>query len=173
MDHLLSCDSVRIVAATDRRDWKHRSLHPLETQIRSAAGTHIPVLISANRARARTIASQIHQRSAQRDHALLEVDCSAASHGYEQQVFQTDVGESGSMLLLEVNHLPASMQLRLRARLTVEARARAMGPASALIGRRRLLATCSGSLFEAVERGLFDRDLFYRLNVIHIVPNGL
>lgn len=172
MDYLLSCDSIRIVAAADRRDWTRRAGHPLEAQIRSAAGTHVPVLISAGKARAKAIAGQIHRRSRLADHDLVVVDCSAPAHRYEEQVFRTETGCAGSLVLLEVAHLPMAMQMRLRARMTVEARTRSMSASAALLGTRRLIATCSGNLFEAVEEGTFDRDLFYRLNAIHIVAAG-
>ncbi len=169
MEYLLSCDTIRIVAAADRRDWKRRSAHPLEHQIRGAAGIHLPVLISAGKARAKAIAGQIHRRSPRSDQDLLVVDCSLPPERYESQLFRESNGV-GSLVLLEVGHLPASLQLRLRARLTVEARARAMGAAAQLVGSR-LIATCSGSLFDATEAGRFDRDLFYRLNTFHIVTS--
>jgi DNA-binding NtrC family response regulator len=169
MEYLLNCDNVRIVAAPDRRDWKRRAAHPLEAQISSAAGTHFPVLISATKTRARSIAEQIHRRSCKGDHQLAVVDCSLPPHHYEQHVFQTDTAQGGSILLLEVGHLSQGLQMRLRARLTVEARARSIGASEALVGTRRILSSSSSGLYEAVQRGLFDRDLFYRLNTFHIV----
>ena len=36
-------------------------------------------------------------------------------------------------------------------------------------GPRRIIATSPSSLFERVQEGTFLRELFYRLNVIHIV----
>jgi DNA-binding NtrC family response regulator len=169
MEYLLSCDSIRIVAAADRRDWKRRSAHPLEAEIRTAASTHVPVLITAGKARAKAIAGQIHRRSGRADQHLVVIDCSQSPHKYEELVFQAN-GSVGSLLLLEVAHLPHGLQTRLRARLTVEARARAMGTSPSLMGGR-LIATCSSSLFDAVEGGSFDRELFYRLNTIHIMTS--
>ena len=170
MEYLLSCDGIRIVAAADRRDWKRRTAHPLETEIRTAAGSHVPVLISAGTARAKAIAGQIHRRSGRSDDHLVVVDCSMPSHRYEQQILHAHGGDAASLVLLEVRHLPANLQVRLRARLTVEAKARAMGAAPAVLGSR-LIATCSGNLYDSVETGSFDRDLFYRLNTIHIVTS--
>jgi DNA-binding NtrC family response regulator len=167
MEYLLSSDSIRIVAAADRRDWRRRAAHPLESQIRSAAGTHIPVLISAGKARAKAIAGQIHRRSARSNQSIMVVDCSSFNRGYEEML-QPENGNVGSLILLEVGSLPQNLQVRLRARLTVEARARSMGASAALVGSR-LIATCSGNLFDAVQGGQFDRDLFYRLNTFHIV----
>src|SRR5690349_15768887 len=105
MEYLLRCDNdsnIRIVAAADRRDWKRRSVHPLETEIRTAARSHVPVLISAGKARAKAIASQIHRRSGRPDGELMVVDCSLPPHRYEDQVFQTNANGAHSLLLLEV-----------------------------------------------------------------------
>ena len=52
MDYLLSCDSVRLVAAPDRRDWERRGQHPMESLIRAAANAVVPVLITAGKTRA-------------------------------------------------------------------------------------------------------------------------
>ena len=49
MDYLLSCDSVRLVAAPDRRDWERRGHHPMESLIRAAANAEVPVLITAGK----------------------------------------------------------------------------------------------------------------------------
>jgi DNA-binding NtrC family response regulator len=171
MEYLLRCDNnsdIRIVAAADRRDWKRRSLHPLEAEIRTAARSHVPVLISAGKARAKAIAGQIHRRSGRPDSELMVVDCSLPPQRYEEQVFETNANGTHSLLLLEVANLPMVMQVRLRARLTVEARARTIGASPSILGGR-IMATSSRSLFDAVEAGSFDRDLFYRLNMIHIV----
>ena len=168
-DHVISsCDTIRIVAATDRRDWTRRVMHPLETQIRSAAGTHVPVLISADKARAKAIAMQIHRRSRYADRELVIVDCSLPADAYDERLWQTTPG-SASLFLMEVSHLPLRLQLSLRARLITESRARSRTPADALT-RGRLLASSSTNLFEVVEEGWFDRDLFYRLNTFHIIP---
>jgi two-component system response regulator AtoC len=170
MAYLLSCDSVRIVAAADRRDWKRRSTHPLESQIRTAAGTRVPVLISAGKARARAIAGQIHRRSTRADRDLLVVDCSIAPNVLEEKVINASPNGTGTLVLLEIDRMPSALQTRLRARLTVEARALALGTPEALVGSR-LMATCSRDLYGMVEQGTFDRDLFYRLNTIHIMTS--
>ena len=46
MDYALSCDTVRLVAAPDRRDWERRGKHPMEGLIRAAASADVPVLIT-------------------------------------------------------------------------------------------------------------------------------
>jgi hypothetical protein len=39
------------------------------------------------------------------------------------------------------------------------------------IGRRRIIATSSASVFDRVEQGTFMAALFYRLNIVHIVSD--
>jgi DNA-binding NtrC family response regulator len=53
--------------------------------------------------------------------------------------------------------------------MTVEAVARPAGPSAARLWTRRLIASNTSNLFDAVQRGVFDPDLFYRLNTFHIV----
>ena len=169
MDYLLSCDTVRLVSAPDRRDWERRARHPMESLIRAAARSDVPVLITAGKARAKALAGQIHRRSGYNDRDLVVIDCALPPYRYEQELFLTDDQRTGTIVLTEIGQLPPGMQLRLRARMTVEAVARPGGGALAVrLGTRRLIASSSIPLFDAVLRGTFDRDLYYRLNTFQI-----
>jgi DNA-binding NtrC family response regulator len=169
MEYLLSCDTVRLVPAADRRDWERRARHPMESLIRAAGRSDVPVLITAGKTRAKGLASQIHRRSGYNDRDLLVIDCALPPYRYEQELFQTDDQHTGTILLTEIGQLPPGMQLRLRARMTVEAVARPGGGALAVrLGARRLMASSSVRLFDAVLRGTFDRDLYYRLNTFQL-----
>jgi DNA-binding NtrC family response regulator len=168
MEYVWSCDTVRLVAAPDRRDWQSRGTHAMDGLIKAAASADVPVLITAGKARARAIAGQVHRRSSLGDRDLVVLDCTLPPYRFEQDLFQCDALTPATILLLEVGQLPAGMQLRLRARMTVEAVARPADPVSARIGSRRLMASNSVSLFDSVLRGTFDRDLYYRLNTFQI-----
>jgi DNA-binding NtrC family response regulator len=79
---------------------------------------------------------------------------------------ETTVSSDPKILLLqEVHALSPGDQLRLTRELDHAGRAPSCG--------RRILASSSVPLFDRVVDQLFDEDLFYRLNVIHIVihPN--
>jgi len=168
MEHALSCDTVRLVAAPDRRDWERRGKHPMEGMIRAAASTDVPVLFTGSKARAKAIAGQIHRRGRVGDRDLAVLDCTLPPYRFEQELFQSDPRTIGTVLLLEVGHLPPGMQLRLRARMTVEAVARPAGQVSLRAGFRRLMASSTVTLYDSVLRGTFDRDLYYRLNTFQI-----
>jgi DNA-binding NtrC family response regulator len=140
----------------------------MEGLIQAAASADVPVLITAGKARAKAIAGQIHRRSRLADRELVVLDCTLPPYRFEQDLFQNDSHTPATVLLLEVGQLPAGMQLRLRARMTVEAVARPSDPVTARIGARRLMASNSVSLFDSVLRGTFDRDLYYRLNTFQI-----
>ena len=90
MDHALSCDTVRLVAAPDRRDWERRGKHPMEGMIRAAARTDVPVLITGSKARAKAIAGQIHRRGKVGDRDLAVLDCTLPPYRFEQELFQSD-----------------------------------------------------------------------------------
>jgi DNA-binding NtrC family response regulator len=139
----------------------------MEASIKAAAGADVPVLITAGKARAKAIASQIHRRGRRADRDLVILDCGLPPYRYEQELFRTDGHTTGTLLLLDVSQLPPGMQHRLRARMTVEAVARPAGNVLPF-GRRRLMASNSASLFDSVLRGTFDRDLYYRLNTFQI-----
>src|SRR6476620_8214177 len=105
MDYLLSCNSLRLVTAPDRRDWERRGHHPMESLIRAAATAEVPVLITAGKTRAKSLAGQIHRRSHRSDRDLVIVDCAMPAYRYEQELFQTEE-RTGTILLLEIGELP-------------------------------------------------------------------
>jgi hypothetical protein len=71
--------------------------------------------------------------------------------------------ECEDLLVREVNGLSEAEQVALMQLLDTETDQ----------GRRRIIATTSTSLFDRVQNGAFLEDLFYRLNVIHIVGDSL
>ena len=164
MDYLLNCDSVRIVAARDRRNWNRRYVHPLEWEIRLAARTRVPVLISANRARAFGIAAQIHSRSNDLAGKMVAIDCAVSPHSCGMQLGRGEMSDVGTLVLLDVEHMPLDAQVRVRSLLTDAVN-------STTPPRPRLIVSSSANLFRATETGRFDADLFYRLNTIHITPD--
>jgi DNA-binding NtrC family response regulator len=140
----------------------------MESLIRAAANAEVPVLITAGKNRARSLAGQIHRRSRRSDREMVIVDCAMPAYRYEQELFQTAGERSGTVLLLDIGELPPGMQLRLRARMTVEAVSRPTGPVAVRFDGRRLIASNTLRLFDSVLRGTFDRDLYYRLNTFQI-----
>ena len=69
-----------------------------------------------------------------------------------------------ALVVQEINGLSDAEQLALMTLLDADAGGEG--------GRRRIIATTSTSLFDRVQSGTFLEDLFYRLNVIHIVGDS-
>jgi len=74
--------------------------------------------------------------------------------------------EGGTLFLDEVAELPMSAQVRLL-RLLEEREAQPVGSARPVAVNVRIIAATGSDLLTLVDRGVFRRDLFFRLNVIH------
>jgi transcriptional regulator of aromatic amino acid metabolism len=135
-----------------------------EEDISLAALVDVPVLITGPAAACRELACELDRRSTSPVGAVEVIDCRSenALKALAPQEEQTD---AKILLLQEIQALSPDDQLRLTRELDHVA-----GAAS---GRRRILASSSVPLFDRVVDQLFDENLYYRLNVIHIVihPN--
>ena len=140
----------------------------LDEDIRCAARSHVPVLISGHPDEGREIACAIDRRSDAPRGSVEVVDCrqdgaftrvmSLAAQGAEPPRSR----RTSIVLLQEVHALSLSEQAEVDDRLAeLRAARRAAGV--------RFIASSSMPLFERVQEGAFDERLFYRLNVIHMV----
>ncbi len=129
-----------------------------------------------------TTASQAAGDSDERP--MLSVDCSALPSalletelfGYvrnegtgereERQGLLTQPG-GGTLFLREIGSMPLELQARLL-RALQERRLRPVGGSASLPVTTRLLASSSRDLPQLVETGQFRRDLYFRLNVVHL-----
>ena len=143
-----------------------RMLAP-EEDISLAALLDVPVLITGPAADCRELACELDRRSSSPVGAVEVIDCrtenalKALEAGDETTIQQ----DPKILLLQEVHALSPDDQLRLTRELDHVGRTTWTG--------RRILASSSVPLFDRVIDQLFDENLFYRLNVIHIVihPN--
>ena len=149
------------------------------------AVTDVPVLITGESGVGKEVFAQfIHKHSPRANHPMVRVNCAALPNelleselfGYERGAFTGAVAEKpgkfelagrGTILLDEI----AEMSPRLQAKLLHVLQD---GEFSRLGGRRqlraeaRILASTNRKLEEAVSRGEFRDDLYFRLNVIRI-----
>ena len=135
-----------------------------EEDISLAALLDVPVLITGPEADCRELACELDRRSTSPVGAVEVIDCRTenalkALGSEEEKAVQND---AKILLLQEVHALSPDDQLRLTRELDHAGR-RTCG------GGRRILASSSVPLFDRVIDQLFDENLFYRLNVIHIV----
>ena len=144
-----------------------RALAP-EEDISLAALLDVPVLITGPAADCRELACELDRRSTSPVGAVEVIDCrteNALNALEEEEEERTVRNDAKIVLLQEVQALSPADQLRLT---------RELGHVGRITcGGRRILASSSVPLFDRVIDQLFDEDLFYRLNVIHIViyPN--
>ena len=129
-------------------------LSTLEIDIHCASTTTAPVLISAQPgADIESVARVIHGRSVRCDLAFLTVDCAAESASALQAALST----GGTVYLREV----CQLNLRLCAILS-----RAL---ASHVRVARIIAGTTRDLSPAGSEDALSEDLFYRLNVIHVV----
>jgi DNA-binding NtrC family response regulator len=147
-------------------DWGQLAL-----DIHLAARSGAAVLISAPADCAENVARTITAFSSTwRGEDLLVVDCRreairqlVAGIQHRRGAVRLRSGQDcapGTVLLREVHALPRSDQIEI---------ASVVGASAALPSWPRIISTSSVSLFDRVRSGAFDEQLFYRLNVVHIV----
>lgn len=165
------------------------STSPKVTQIkeiaRQVAGTDVPVLILGESGVGKEVLARfIHTRAGRDGKPFVKVNCAALPNdlleselfGYERGAFTGALGEKpgkfelankGTILLDEIGEMSPHLQAKLLHVLQD-------GEYTRLGGRRasrvdaRVLASTNRKLTEAVSKGQFREDLYYRLNVVTI-----
>lgn len=127
------------------------------------------------------VARAIHDRSSRRDRPLVKVNCAAISAGLaeselfghmkgaftsaiERRIGRFELADGGTIFLDEVGELPQETQVKLL-RVLQEQEFERVGSSRPMRVDVRVIAATNRELGEAVERGHFRADLFYRLNV--------
>ena len=130
------------------------------------------------------IAREIHTRSARKDQAFVSVNCGALPEGLiESELFGHKSGaftdaikdkqgcfeaaHGGTLFLDEIGELPLHLQVKLL-RAIAERQVVPVGTTHPISVDIRLISATNVNLSEAVERGAFRSDLFYRLQTVEI-----
>ena len=130
------------------------------------------------------IARAIHYSSRRADKPLVRVNCAALPEnlleselfGHEKGAFTGAVGrrvgrfeqaDQGSIFLDEIGDLSPSLQMKLL-RVLQEKEFERVGSSQTLKSDVRVIAATHRNLEEAIRRGNFREDLYYRLNVVTI-----
>jgi two-component system response regulator HydG len=131
------------------------------------------------------IADAIHHQSPRRHRPLVKLNCGALPEGLiESELFGHEKGaftgaiqqrkgrfelaDGGSIFLDEISEMPPPTQVKLL-RVLQEGEFERVGGTQTLKGDVRIIAATNVDLEAAVAEGRFRKDLFYRLNVIHLV----
>jgi DNA-binding NtrC family response regulator len=155
----------------------------LRQQILKVAGADAPVLIWGESGTGKElVARAIHENSGRGDGPFVPINCGAIPaslvqselFGYEKGAFTgagagkcglIESASGGSIFLDEIGDLPLELQANLLRFLQEKTIYRVGGTRSVPVDAR-VIAASHVKLGDAVERGLFREDLFYRLNVL-------
>jgi transcriptional regulator with PAS, ATPase and Fis domain len=135
------------------------------------------------------LASFIHSRSHRAAQSLVKIDCAtlpadlleAELFGYERGAFtgateakpgRMEAAHRGTLVLDEIAHLSLDAQAKLL-RVIEHREFERLGGRKTIAVDARLIALTNADLKNAVERRAFRDDLFYRLNVVHIIVPSL
>jgi two-component system, NtrC family, response regulator AtoC len=130
------------------------------------------------------IARAIHYNGPRKDQPLVSVNCGAIpsnlledelfghvkgafTNAHQHRIGRFEQANHGTLLLDEVSSMPMDLQVKLL-RVLQEREFQKLGSGTTVKVDVRILAATNGDLLEAVEKGNFREDLYYRLNVIPI-----
>ena len=130
------------------------------------------------------IANAIHYNSPRAPMPFIKVSCASLSEGIiESELFGHEKGaftgaiasrkgrfelaHQGTLFLDEVEDIPAATQIKLL-RVLQEGEFEKVGGNKTIKVNIRIIAASNRDLQEAVKRGIFREDLYYRLNVVNI-----
>ncbi|MFT5535022.1 MAG: DNA-binding NtrC family response regulator [Candidatus Paceibacteria bacterium] len=159
-------------------------------QIKRVARTDAPVLIDGQSGTGKELAAQsIHRQSTRRHAPFVAVNCGAIPaqlfqselFGYEKGAFtgasqrrigRIEAAQGGTLFLDEIGDLPMDMQVNLL-RFLQEKTIERIGSNQTLHIDVRIIAATHIDLADAVARGRFREDLYYRINVVCITTPRL
>lgn len=165
---------------------KSKGMQDIFETIRKVAPATATVLIEGQSGTGKElVAKSIHFNSPRRNQPFVAVNCSALAEslleselfGHERGAFtgavsmkkgRFELADQGTLFLDEIGELSPALQVKLLRVLQEKAFERVGGirPISVDI---RLIAATNKSLRHEIAKGRFREDLFYRLNVVHIL----
>jgi DNA-binding NtrC family response regulator len=130
------------------------------------------------------IAHAIHYHSDQRDQPFVEINCSAMPEtlleaelfGYEKGAFTDaksrkkgllEIAEGGTFFLDEIGEMTQNLQVKILKAIE-ERRFRRIGGIQDVKVNLRIITATNANLEDLIAKGLFRKDLYYRLNVLSI-----
>ncbi|MBU1649824.1 MAG: sigma-54 dependent transcriptional regulator, partial [Proteobacteria bacterium] len=131
------------------------------------------------------VAKAIHVNSPRHDKAFITVNCAALAEnlleselfGHEKGAFtgavamrkgRFELADGGTLFLDEIGEIPLSLQSKLLRALQEKSFER-VGGSKTLSVDVRIISATNKDLKEEVDQGRFREDLYYRLNVIHVL----
>jgi DNA-binding NtrC family response regulator len=162
------------------------AIRSLREQIMLAARTPSNVLITGESGVGKElVARAVHDEGTRHDEAFVAINCGAIPEallesqlfGHLRGAFTTAVqanqglfvaASQGTLFLDEIGEMPLSLQVKLL-RVIEDKCVLPVGGTKAVPVDTRIIASTNRDLEREVEAGRFREDLFYRLNVVHLV----
>ena len=150
-----------------------------EIDLSHAVRSDACVLLTGDNETAGLLARRLHRLCGWRQGPFIAIDCGLPEDSLESCLVdvldiedaETEEGpwptlaQSGTVFLRDVGRLPRGLQLWLSERLAILR----TSPGEPKRTRRRVISWSPTPLAERLEDGSFDANLYYRLNVIHLV----
>ena len=164
---------------------KSTEIQRIRTQISRISHRDITVLITGESGTGKElIARSIHYHSPRRNGPLLKINCGAIPDdllesevfGFQQGAFtgahrnkpgRLELAHGGTLFVDEIGDLSLQLQVKFLQVLEDKSFSRLGGVEDKIVDARVLAAT-NTNLWEMVRQGKFRKDLYYRLNVVHI-----
>jgi len=164
---------------------KSHVMKNLFNYIRQISDTDYPVLIQGESGTGKEmVANAVHQLSSRSNQPLVTINCAAIPENLlESELFGHEKGSftgadavkigrfekahNGTVFLDEIGDMPMGLQVKLL-RFLQEDTIERVGSTETLKLNVRILAATNVNIQEAVQKGNFREDLFFRLNVVQI-----
>ncbi len=161
------------------------AMKTIHENIRKAAESRATVLIRGETGTGKElVAHALHHASPRRTKPFIKVNCAALSAGileselfghekgaftgaHERKIGRFELADGGSLLLDEVSEIGVELQPKLL-RALQEREFERVGGNQTIAVDTRIIATSNRNLEQAIEKGAFRQDLFFRLNVVTI-----
>jgi two-component system, NtrC family, response regulator len=169
---------------------KNKNMLQVYELIEKVAPTPSSVLISGESGTGKElVAKAIHFNSPRADKPFITVNCAALAEnlleselfGHERGAFtgavsmrkgRFELAHSGTLFLDEIGEIPLALQAKLL-RAIQEKQFERVGGSKTLSVDVRIVSATNKELKEEVNKGNFREDLYYRLNVIHLILPAL
>ena len=169
---------------------KSKVMQDVYETIRKVAPTNATILIEGESGTGKElVAKSIHFNSPRREKPFVAVSCSALAEnlleselfGHEKGAFtgavamkkgRFELADGGTLFLDEIGELSQSLQVKLL-RVIQEKVVERVGGIKPLSVDIRILAATNKELKQEMAQGQFREDLYYRLNVVHIILPSL
>ncbi len=165
---------------------KNPKMQEVYSLIEKVAPTPASVLVSGESGTGKElVAKAVHMNSPRQAQPFITVNCAALSEnlleselfGHEKGAFTGAVGmrkgrfelaDKGTIFLDEIGEIPLALQAKLL-RVLQEKTFERVGGTKTLTVDVRIISASNKDLKEEITQGNFREDLFYRLNVIHVI----